>query len=44
MPLMAYCPFDQGALVDHPALRPLAERQMRLAGKRLANVLNRALD
>lgn len=26
MPLMAYCPFDQGALVDHPALRPVAER------------------
>ena len=26
MPLMAYCPFDQGELVDHPALRPLAER------------------
>ena len=25
-------------------MRPLAERQMRLAGKRLANVLNRALD
>jgi len=26
MPLMAYSPFDQGELVDHPALRPLAER------------------
>lgn len=26
MPVMAYCPIDQGALVDHPALRPLAER------------------
>ncbi len=25
-------------------MRPIAERQMRLAGKRLANVLNRALD
>jgi len=26
MPLMAYSPFDQGELTDHPALRPLAER------------------
>ncbi len=26
MPLMAYSPFDQGELVDHPRLRPLAER------------------
>ena len=26
MPLMAYSPFDQGELVDHPALRPVAER------------------
>jgi diketogulonate reductase-like aldo/keto reductase len=26
MPLMAYSPIDQGALVDHPALRPLAQR------------------
>ncbi|MEO5735280.1 MAG: aldo/keto reductase [Rubrivivax sp.] len=26
MPLMAYCPLDQGALVDHPALRGLAQR------------------
>jgi len=26
MPLMAYCPLDQGALADHPALRPLALR------------------
>jgi diketogulonate reductase-like aldo/keto reductase len=26
MPLMAYSPIDQGALADHPALRPLAER------------------
>jgi diketogulonate reductase-like aldo/keto reductase len=26
MPLMAYSPFDQGELADHPALRPLAER------------------
>jgi diketogulonate reductase-like aldo/keto reductase len=26
MPLMAYCPIDQGALADHPSLRPLAER------------------
>ncbi len=26
MPLMAYSPFDQGALVQHAALRPLAER------------------
>jgi len=26
MPLMAYSPFDQGELSDHPALRPLAER------------------
>ncbi len=23
---MAYCPLDQGALVDHPALRPIARR------------------
>jgi diketogulonate reductase-like aldo/keto reductase len=26
MPLMAYSPFDQGELVDHPRLRPVAER------------------
>ena len=26
MPLMAYCPIDQGALVDHPSLRAIAER------------------
>jgi diketogulonate reductase-like aldo/keto reductase len=26
MPLMAYSPFDQGELIDHPALRPVAER------------------
>lgn len=26
MPLMAYCPIDQGALADHPALRKVAER------------------
>ena len=26
MPLMAYSPIDQGALVEHPALRPIAER------------------
>ncbi|MDH4052605.1 MAG: aldo/keto reductase [Rubrivivax sp.] len=26
MPLMAYCPIDQGALADHPALRGMAER------------------
>ena len=26
MPLMAYCPIDQGALVDHPSLRAVAER------------------
>jgi len=26
VPLMAYSPFDQGELVDHAALRPLAER------------------
>ena len=26
MPLMAYSPFDQGGLVDHPLLRPLAQR------------------
>ena len=26
MPLMAYSPLDQGELVDHPALRPLAHR------------------
>jgi diketogulonate reductase-like aldo/keto reductase len=26
MPLMAYCPLDQGELVDHPALRPVAAR------------------
>jgi diketogulonate reductase-like aldo/keto reductase len=26
MPLMAYSPIDQGELVDHPALRPVAER------------------
>lgn len=26
MPLMAYSPFGQGELGDHPALRPLAER------------------
>ncbi len=26
MPLMAYSPFDQGELVDHPCLRPVAER------------------
>jgi diketogulonate reductase-like aldo/keto reductase len=26
MPLMAYCPIDQGALADHPALHGLAER------------------
>ncbi len=26
MPLMAYCPVDQGALAGHPALQPLAER------------------
>ena len=26
MPLMAYCPIDQGALADHPALAGLAER------------------
>ena len=26
MPLMAYSPIDQGALAEHPALRPLAER------------------
>jgi diketogulonate reductase-like aldo/keto reductase len=26
MPLMAYSPFDQGELVDHPRLRPIAER------------------
>ena len=26
MPLMAYSPLDQGQLVDHPRLRPLAER------------------
>ncbi|MBA4178026.1 MAG: aldo/keto reductase [Leptothrix sp. (in: Bacteria)] len=26
MPLMAYSPFDQGELVNHPRLRPLAER------------------
>jgi len=26
MPLMAYSPFDQGELADHPALRPLAQR------------------
>jgi diketogulonate reductase-like aldo/keto reductase len=26
MPLMAYSPFDQGELVDHPQLRPVAER------------------
>ncbi|MDP2007503.1 MAG: aldo/keto reductase [Rubrivivax sp.] len=26
MPLMAYSPFDQGELVDHPHLRPVAER------------------
>ena len=26
MPLMAYSPFDSGELVDHPALRPVAER------------------
>lgn len=26
MPLMAYCPLDQGALVDHPSLRRVAER------------------
>jgi diketogulonate reductase-like aldo/keto reductase len=25
MPLMAYCPIDQGGLADHPALRTLAE-------------------
>jgi diketogulonate reductase-like aldo/keto reductase len=26
MPLMAYCPLGQGALVDHPALAPLARK------------------
>ncbi len=26
MPLMAYSPFDQGELIDHAALRPVAER------------------
>jgi diketogulonate reductase-like aldo/keto reductase len=26
MPLMAYCPIDQGALVDHPGLRSVAAR------------------
>ncbi len=26
MPLMAYCPLDQGGLVDHPALHGLAQR------------------
>ena len=26
MPLMAYSPIDQGELVDHPALRVIAER------------------
>jgi diketogulonate reductase-like aldo/keto reductase len=26
MPLMAYCPLDQGELADHLALRPVAER------------------
>ena len=26
MPLMAYSPLDQGELIDHPALRPLAHR------------------
>lgn len=26
MPLMAYCPIDQGALADHPGLRGVAER------------------
>jgi diketogulonate reductase-like aldo/keto reductase len=26
MPLMAYCPIDQGTLVDHPSLRAIAER------------------
>ena len=26
MPLMAYCPLDQGALIDHPSLRGVAER------------------
>ena len=26
MPLMAYSPFDQGELTDHPALRPLAQK------------------
>jgi diketogulonate reductase-like aldo/keto reductase len=26
MPAMAYSPIDQGALADHPALRPVAER------------------
>lgn len=26
MPLMAYSPIDQGELVDHPALRPVAEQ------------------
>lgn len=27
MPLMAYCPIDQGALADHPGLRDVAARQ-----------------
>lgn len=26
MPLMAYCPLDQGTLADHPSLRELAQR------------------
>jgi diketogulonate reductase-like aldo/keto reductase len=26
MPLMAYCPLDEGRLVDHPALVPIAQR------------------
>lgn len=27
MPLMAYCPFDEGELLDHPGLRAVADRK-----------------